>query len=315
MRNAEAGTVDLTYVVEEGPRVYVERIKHSRQHAHTRLRHFAASSISVKGDPYKQGSARAVPSAGCATWAFSRTLQITTEPSMSPDRVVLNIDVEDKGDRLVSRSLAAIRRPKASLVRFRFRKTNFLGRGQAVPDFRRSGAEDPVVVNSHSPSRISSAIASLRGFDVFSRFTDETDFSRYENRKHRRHLALWHPFDRGFQRHGTIFALRAGSEGLRRATTSTSCRPPFVKARGKTITSLVGLTFSYNTLDDIQNPRKRYLHGAEPRSCGHRRATRKFFRVSADARYYYEFFEDVVGVARAQAGYISGFGKQAPAHQ
>ena len=39
-------------------------------------------------------------------------------------------------------------------------------------------------------------------------------------------------------------------------------------------------------------------------------ATRSFFRVSADARYYYEFFEDVVGVARAQAGYISGFGNK-----
>jgi outer membrane protein insertion porin family len=33
-----------------------------------------------------------------------------------------------------------------------------------------------------------------------------------------------------------------------------------------------------------------------------------YARVTGDARYYYELFEDVVGIARVQGGHISGYG-------
>ena len=37
-------------------------------------------------------------------------------------------------------------------------------------------------------------------------------------------------------------------------------------------------------------------------------ATSHFFRATGDARYYYEFLEDIVGVGRVQGGHILGFG-------
>lgn len=302
VRNVEASTVDLTFVVEEGPRVYVERIN-IRGNTRTRDYVIRRELDLGEGDPYNKvlldRAERRLRNLG-----FFENVQITTEPSMSPDRVVLNIDVEDKATGSFSIA-GGYSTGDGFLGEISLSEDNFLGRGQAVRIAGQFGQKTRGAEFSFTePYFMGYRLAA--GFDVFSKFTDETDFSRYENRTTGGTLRFGVPLTEDF------------SVTLRYSLFEQDLRVPprynindlsraIREARGRTLTSLVGLTFTYNTLDDFRNPRNGFFVEVSPEVAGIG-GDKRFFRVGADARYYHEIFEDVVGIARAQAGHITGFG-------
>ena len=75
------------------------------------------------------------------------------------------------------------------------------------------------------------------------------------------------------------------------------------EAVGNTLTSLAGVTLAYSTLDVIGAPRNGLYAELKPDVAG-LGGDSKFFRVTADARYYKEIFEDVVGFVRFQGGHV-----------
>jgi outer membrane protein assembly factor BamA len=75
------------------------------------------------------------------------------------------------------------------------------------------------------------------------------------------------------------------------------------EAQGSTITSLIGLNLNYNSLDNIQAPRNGFVAELKPEYAGVG-GDSKFLRVAADARYYRELFDDVVGFVRLQGGHV-----------
>jgi outer membrane protein insertion porin family len=79
------------------------------------------------------------------------------------------------------------------------------------------------------------------------------------------------------------------------------------QAQGESITSLAGLTFNYNTLDSTRDPRNGFYAEVKTDFAGLGGDSR-YFRVTGDARYYHELFEDVIGIARVQGGHIVGLG-------
>jgi outer membrane protein insertion porin family len=79
------------------------------------------------------------------------------------------------------------------------------------------------------------------------------------------------------------------------------------ESQGTSMTSLAGLTFNYNTLDNTKDPRNGAYAELKTDVAGLGGDSR-YFRATGDARYYYEIFEDIVGIGRAQAGHIVGFG-------
>ncbi len=93
-RNVAARLVDVTFVVEEGQRVYVERINikgNTRTRDYVIRREFDI----VEGDPYNRAlvdrAERRVKNLG-----YFKTVKVTTEPGSAPDRIVVNCDVEEQ---------------------------------------------------------------------------------------------------------------------------------------------------------------------------------------------------------------------------
>jgi outer membrane protein insertion porin family len=93
-RNVAARTVDITFVVEEGQRVYVERINiigNSRTRDYVIRREFDI----VEGDPYNRAlvdrAERRIKNLG-----YFKTVKITTEPGSAPDRIIVNCTVEEQ---------------------------------------------------------------------------------------------------------------------------------------------------------------------------------------------------------------------------
>jgi outer membrane protein insertion porin family len=79
------------------------------------------------------------------------------------------------------------------------------------------------------------------------------------------------------------------------------------ESAGKSLTSLAGFTFNYNTLDSNKEPRNGIYAELKTDFAGLGGDSR-YFRATGDARYYHEFFEDIVGIARVQGGHIMGLG-------
>jgi outer membrane protein insertion porin family len=93
-RNVAARTVDITFVVEEGQRVYVERIN-IRGNTRTRDYVIRREFDMVEGDPYNRAlvdrAEKRIKNLG-----YFKTVKITTEPGSAPDRIIVNCDVEEQ---------------------------------------------------------------------------------------------------------------------------------------------------------------------------------------------------------------------------
>ncbi len=93
-RDREERRLNVTFVVNEGPRVYVERINingNSRTLDHVIRREFRL----VEGDPYNKilvnQSRNRIRALG-----FFKEVEITEEPGNAPDRTVVNVDVQEQ---------------------------------------------------------------------------------------------------------------------------------------------------------------------------------------------------------------------------
>ena len=93
-RNFEAKTINLAFVVEEGARAYIERIN---IRGNTRTRDFVIRrefDLS-EGDAYNRALVDRAERR-LKNLNYFKTVKITNEPGSAPDRVVVNVDVEEQ---------------------------------------------------------------------------------------------------------------------------------------------------------------------------------------------------------------------------
>jgi outer membrane protein insertion porin family len=79
------------------------------------------------------------------------------------------------------------------------------------------------------------------------------------------------------------------------------------EAAGRTVTSLVGLTLAYNTLDSNKDPTKGFFAELKPEVAG-AGGDSKFLRVVGSARYYHPITDDFIGMLKVQGGQMAAFG-------
>lgn len=330
-RDVATRTISLGYVVEEGPRVYIERINirgNTRTRDYVIRREFDVG----EGDPYNKvlmdRAERRLNNLG-----FFKKVRITNEPGSGPDRVVVNVDLEDQPTGQFSIA-GGYSTADGFIGEIALSESNFLGRGQFVRIAGSTGERSQGIDFSFTePYFLGQRMAA--GIDLFSKFSDNTQYSRYENRMTGGQLRLTLPFTDEFSITGRYSLFQ---QDLKIPNTLSQpfndCSVPLAgytalnpngtplypncawdgeasvalkEAAGKTLTSLVGLTFTYNTLDNNQNPRNGFYAELRPDVAGVGGDSR-YVRVTGDARYYHELFEDVVGIARVQGGHIASFG-------
>jgi outer membrane protein insertion porin family len=93
-RDPQTRTIALAYVVDEGTRAYIERIN-VRGNIRTRDYVIRRELDIAEGDPYNRAlidrAERRIKNLG-----FFKNVKISNEPGSAPDRVVINIDVEEQ---------------------------------------------------------------------------------------------------------------------------------------------------------------------------------------------------------------------------
>ena len=125
--SADAAPSSVAFVVDEGTRAYIERIN-IRGNIRTRDYVIRREFDIAEGDPYNRAlidrAERRLKNLN-----FFKTVKITNEPGSAPDRVVINVDVEEQstGD---FRSWAATRPRTAFWRRSSVGERNLLGTGR-----------------------------------------------------------------------------------------------------------------------------------------------------------------------------------------
>jgi outer membrane protein insertion porin family len=344
-RDSATRTVNLGYTADEGPRVYIERIN-VRGNTRTRDYVIRREFDLGEGDAYNKSLVDRAERRLKAL-SYFKSVKISPEPGSSPDRVVLNVDVEDQPTGQFSIG-AGYSTSDGVLGEASIAESNFLGKGQQVKlgityGQRSRGANFSFTEPFFMGYRMSA------GFDIFNTYTDSTRTGYYESRTLggavRFGLPITEEFGVGIRYSlyqtnikipntarqpfndcsspiagvtpnatGTVPALPAGTVDPLLLTATNNCLTngeaslAVKEASGKYITSLVGLNFVYNSLNDPKNPSSGILAEFKPEIAGLGGDSR-FIRMVGDVRYYYPVYDDVVGILRAQGGHIQAFGK------
>jgi outer membrane protein insertion porin family len=170
IRNRKDHTVDITFNVQEGPRVYVERIDivgNVRTLDKVIRREFQL----VEGDAFNtekmQRSQQRIKNLG-----FFKKVEVTNGPGSAPDKTVVTVEVEEQSTGELSLGLG-FSTTDGPLADVNIRERNFLGRGQdlqigTVVSFR----SQQVQLSFTEPYFLDKNIAA--GFDVFEIKTSPT---------------------------------------------------------------------------------------------------------------------------------------------
>lgn len=327
-RDQVNGTVSINYVVDEGPRVYVERINvrgNTRTLDHVIRREFDLGEGDAYNKVFIDRAERRLNNLG-----FFNRVRITNEPGSAPDRVVINVDVEDKATGSFSIA-AGYSTADGVLGDVSLSESNFLGRGQFVRIGGSLGQRSRGLEFSFTePYFLGYRIAA--GFDLFSKFSDNNATSRFTSQTTGATIRATLPITEEFsvtaryslyqteikvpnkadQPYNDCLLQIPGQPnivGVQACLDNGEASIAIKEARGERITSLAGLTFAYNSLDNSKNPRNGFYAELRPEFAG-LGGDSKFFRISGDARYYREVYDDVVGFVRLQGGHTMGFGNE-----
>src|SRR5204862_2853381 len=93
-RNFEEHTVSIVFTISEGPRVYIERIN-VRGNTRTRDYVIRREFDIAEGDAYNRALVDRAERR-LKNLDYFKSVKITTEPGSAPDRIVLNVDVEEQ---------------------------------------------------------------------------------------------------------------------------------------------------------------------------------------------------------------------------
>jgi outer membrane protein insertion porin family len=336
-RDPAAAVIHLAFIVEEGPRVYIERIN-VRGNTRTRDNVIRREFDVGEGDAYNKvlmdRAERRLNSLG-----YFKRVRVSNEPGSAPDRVIVNVDVEDQPTGAFSVA-GGYSTADGFIGEVSVSESNFMGRGQFVRLAGTWGERSQGVDFSFTePFLFGYRMAG--GIDLFSKYSDQTQYARYENRMTGGQLRLGFPVNEefGFTLRYSLFQQEIDVPNTERrpyndcsvpisgftplnpdgtpffSNTTSSCATngeaslAIKEAIGTTWTSAVGTTFAYSTLDNGKNPRNGFYAEVKPDVAGVG-GDSKYVRVMGDARYYHELFEDIVGIARVQGGHILGHSGQ-----
>ena len=339
-RDPATGLISLSFVVEEGPRVYIERINvrgNTRTRDYVIRREFPLG----EGDAYNRvlvdRAERRLNNLG-----YFKKVRITNEPGSSPDRVVLNVEVEDQSTGAFSIS-GGYSTVDGIIAELAVSESNLLGRGQyarvAVSGGQRTkGVEFSFTEPYFMDYRLSG------GFDLFAKQNRNMPYSVYDSQTVGGTLRLGVPVtdEISISPRYSLFASKVtipndasrpyndcsvpiggvtpGTAGYVNPNTGTN-QPDATynclsngeaslavkQSAGSRITSQVGYALAYNTLDNVKNPTQGVYAELKQDIAG-AGGDARYLRTTAEGRYFYPIWDDVVGFMKVQGGNVTGFG-------
>lgn len=311
VRDPNGNVISVNYVVEEGAKVYIERIN-IRGNTRTRDYVIRREFDIGEGDPYNKAlierATRRLRNLG-----YFKNIRVTNEPGSEPDRVIVNVEVEDQSTGEFSLG-GGYSTSDGFLGEVSLTERNFLGRGQYVKASVQYGQRTQGYSLSFTePYFMGQRIAA--GFDLFSKTTDDSDYSYYKDQTTGGTLRAAFPITENFTVgvNYTLYSEKVTIPDGRYTDNKFDNGEASIAIKelaldGRRLVSMAGYTLTYNTLDDLKQPSEGIYVQFKQDIAG-LGGDAKFIKQSIDGRYYYSVTDDLTLMFRGQAGYMHGFGK------
>ena len=176
-RDTDNHTIAVAFSVDEGPKVYIERIDivgNTRTRDYVIRREFDIG----EGDPYNHAlierAERRLNGLG-----YFKKVHISNRPGSTPDRVIVVVEVEDQPTGSISLS-GGYSTTQGIMAELAYTETNFLGRGQYV----RLSVSDGQYSQGWKASFTEPYFLGQRlaaGFDVYHQVNNNNKYALYEN--------------------------------------------------------------------------------------------------------------------------------------
>ena len=297
-RDPIARTISLTFVIEQGPRVYIERIEivgNTRTLDEVIRREFRLA----EGDAYNRllvdAARRRLRALG-----FFKSVKISNEPGSAADRVILVVNVVEQPTGELSFG-AGYSSNEGVIGDISLAERNLLGKGQFVR-LRFSGSLERFQVDfSFTEPRFMGRNMSA-GFDLFHRETDLTDESSFKSRRTGGGLRLGVPLGGDWRITNRYTFVREEIFDVQDDASQV-----VQDAEGSTNVSSIGYTLVYDTRNHKRNPTQG-VYFALTQDLAGIGGDVKYVRTVGDARGYYPIRKRITLVGRVQGGYIEGYG-------
>jgi outer membrane protein insertion porin family len=305
-RDAAGRRIDVAFVIDQGPRTYVERIE-IRGNMKTRDYVIRREFDIAEGDPYNKTLVDRAERR-LKNLNYFKTVKITNRPGSTPDRVVLDVEAVDQatGDFNIAGGYSTT---DGALVEVKASERNFYGTGKNVQASVSYGQyARGVNLAASEPYFLGTKVAA--GIELFGRQTQANSYQSYNSTAYGSTLQLGTPITEqlGVQWRYSIYnqniSLGSSSLGL-----TPSLAVQEAAANGPAWVSSVGSTTTYSTLDNTKSPTNGVRSQLSQDLAGLGGDVR-FLRTTEDVRYYRSLSSDLVGMVRAQGGYITGWGGQ-----
>ena len=296
-RDVTNGRFNVTYLVDEGPRVYVERINIT---GNTKTRDFVIRRELefAEGDPFNRSLI--VRGRGeINDLGFFSAVNITTAPGSSADKVVINIAVTAPSTGEYGAS-AGYSTSDGILGEVSLTERNFLGRGQFLRAAIGASENGRTFDFSFTEPRFMGLKVSA-GVDAYHRINNETDRSFYGTQATGGQLRFGVPITSDLS--ATVFA---GAE--QKVVTDEEGNPDhkssFVEDGDEFYKAFAGYTLTWNGLDDTKKPTEGLYATFTQQYIGW---DHSLIKSEARARYFVPLLEDsgIIGSIRGQAGIIN----------
>ena len=297
-RDTVARVISITYVIEEGPRVYIERIEiigNVRTLDKVIRREFRLA----EGDAYNRllvDTARR----RLARLQYFKSVSVRNEPGSAPDRVIIIVKVVEQatGELSLGGGWSSSSGP---VIDISLSERNLLGRGQFIRLRARGGFESLNVEFSFTEPKFMGRNMSA-GFDIFFTENDLSDESSYKIKKVGGTIRFGIPLNDNWTL-GTSYSLLQQDIFDVEADAS----PAIKDAAGATIVSSVSYALTFDTRNNVKNP-SRGVYFQFAQDLAGIGGDVKYLRTRADARAFYPVRKKVTLAGRVHGGYISGLG-------
>ncbi len=299
-RNKEKLTIGINYQIKKGPRVYVERINitgNVRTLDHVIRREFKLA----EGDAFNTALLRRSRSRIRGLNFFEKA-EITQEEGTSPDKTIINVDVQEKstGELSVGAGFSTQDSVSADLT---IRERNLLGKGQDLRFKISLGAENQQVDLGFTEPYFMGRNLSA-GADIYAIRKDLQDESGYDLERTGFNLRTGFPIKENISA-----SVKYSLVNEKIGDVSSDASSIIQRSEGEYLTSSIGYKLTFNYLDDPILPIEgnKYTFGQT-----YSGIAGDVYSLSTTATYIHFFpvyEDDIVLSLGGDAGYIFGIGE------
>lgn len=312
-RDYENKTISLIYYVEEGPRAYVERINvigNDRTREYVIRREFDLAEGDAFNRVLVDKAERRLRNLG-----FFERVAITTSQGSAPDRVIINVQVEEKPTGEVTFGVG-YSTTDGVIGDVSITEKNFLGRGQYVKLGVGGGTDQQTYEFAFIEPFFMGRRVAL-DLDLYKKVRDANDYRSYDEDKIGGGFGFTLPLreeELTLRLFYKVFQTELKdpdnlATGLGNCAANPDLSPAICDSLGTFVTSLAGYELVHSTLDNNLNPTDGVYasFGQEFAGLG---GDSTYIKTTAEARAYKEILADfgVVGKASIQGGHVLGIG-------